>query len=119
MGCLANILWLIFGGLEAWFAWTIYGILWSITIVGIPLGRQCFKFARLSLAPFGKDVSVEGGPVSLLANIVWCLFTGVEMALAHVTVGIGLCLTIIGIPFGIQHFKLAVLSLFPFGSRVI
>jgi len=87
--------------------------------VGIPWGRQCFKFASLSLAPFGKEVIPGGGFPSLLANIVWLLLSGIPMAMNHILAGLLLCMTIVGIPFGMQHFKLARLALFPFGARVI
>lgn len=118
MGCFGNILWMIFGGLESAVAWFFYGCLWSITIIGIPIGRQCFKFAKLSLCPFGKEVEYGGGGISLLANIVWMLVTGIPMAVGQALMGILLCITIIGIPFGLQEFKLAKLALMPFGSEV-
>ncbi len=118
MKTLGNIIWLLFGGLETALLWCIYGILWCITIVGIPLGLQCFKFAKLSLWPFGKEVEYGGGVFKLIVNIIWLLLTGLEMALVYVVCGIVFCVTIIGIPFGLQYFKLAGLSLMPFGSKV-
>ena len=96
----------------------VEGILWCSTIVGIPIGIQCFKFAGLTFFPFGKEVEYGGGPVSFLVNIIWLIVTGVPMALEHLAVGAVLCLTVVGIPFGLQHFKLAKLALMPFGSRV-
>jgi len=93
--------------------------LWSITIVGIPVGQQCFKFAKVSAAPFGKDIEFTRRRGSLLLNVLWLIFGGVPLALEEVGVGIVLCLTIIGIPFGLQHFKLAELALRPFGARII
>ena len=79
---------------------------------------QCFKFAALSLCPFGKEVVFGGGAGSVLLNILWLVLTGLPMALAHAAWGCLLCVTVIGIPFGLQFFKLARLSLFPFGSQV-
>lgn len=118
MGCLGNILWIIFGGAEGAVAWFLYGCLWSITIVGIPIGKQCFKFAGLTLFPFGKEVEYGGGGISLAANIIWMLVTGIPMAIGHFLAGCLLCITIVGIPFGLQQFKLAKLALMPFGSTV-
>lgn len=118
MGCLGNILWIIFGGAEGALAWFLYGCLWSVTIVGIPIGKQCFKYAGLTLLPFGKEVDYGGGGMSLFANVIWMIVTGIPMAVAHFLTGCTLCVTIIGIPFGLQHFKLAKLALMPFGTDV-
>jgi uncharacterized membrane protein YccF (DUF307 family) len=118
MGCIGNILWVIFGGLFSALSWIIVGILWCITIVGIPVGVQCFKFAGLSFMPFGKEVEYKGGTVSTLVNILWLIFGGLEMAVAFGIWGISLCITIIGIPFGLQFFKLAKLALLPFGAEI-
>jgi len=118
MTLLGNLLWLIFGGLLSAFGWFLSGLIWCVTVVGIPWGLQCFKFAKLSLAPFGKDVVPGGGAPSLIANVVWLLISGIPMALDHVLTGLVLCLTIVGIPFGMQHFKLASLALSPFGAEV-
>ena len=84
----------------------------------IPIGLQCFKFAGLAFFPFGKEVTYGGGAMSLIANIFWLLLTGIPMAIADVVWGCILCITIIGIPFGKQFFKLAKLSLMPFGATV-
>ena len=118
MGILGNILWCIFGGFAAGLSWVIAGIGWCITIIGIPIGLQCFKFAGLAFFPFGKEVTYGGGAMSLIANIFWLLLTGIPMAIADVVWGCILCITIIGIPFGKQFFKLAKLSLMPFGATV-
>lgn len=120
MGCLGNLIWMIFGGIIHSLGWFIIGILWSITIVGIPIGKQCFKMASMQFAPFGKEVvTVDEGGVSILANILWIIFGGVQLALANVASGIILCVSIIGIPFGLQCFKLAYLSLVPFGKEIV
>ena len=118
MNLLGNILWCLLGGLASALSWFCAGVLWCITIVGIPVGMQCFKFASLSLFPFGKEVVYGGGAPSLLLNIIWLIVTGLPMALAHALWGCALCITIIGIPFGLQYFKIARLALMPFGSRV-
>ena len=94
------------------------GCLWCITIVGIPIGTQCFKFASLSFFPFGKEVIYGGGAGSLLLNLIWLIVTGLPMACVHAFWGILLCVTVIGIPFGLQQFKLAKLALMPFGAQI-
>lgn len=119
MRVLGNILWLILGGLVEAMAWGLLGVLWCITIIGIPLGKQCFKFASLSLLPFTKEVEYGGGAGSLIANIFWIVFTGFWMAVVNAILGVLLCITIIGIPFGMQYFKLAKLSLMPFGAKIV
>lgn len=118
MGCLGNLLWFVFGGLISGLTWVLAGCLWCITIVGIPIGRQCFKFASLAFFPFGKEVVYGGGSVSMIANIFWLLFSGILMAIENAVLGCILCCTIIGIPFGLQYFKIAKLALMPFGAEI-
>lgn len=119
MRTLGNILWFLFGGLIGGLAWTLAGCIWCITIIGIPFGLQCFKFASLAFFPFGKDVVYGGGSISFLANIIWLIFFGWEMALGYLALGVVWCMTIVGIPVGLQCFKMAKLSLMPFGADVI
>ena len=119
MSLLGNILWIILGGFVAAAGWFLAGVLVSLTIIGIPFGMQCFKIAGLTLAPFGRDVQIgDFGAGGLLANILWILLLGWELFVGHIVAGITLCVTIIGIPFGLQHFKLAKLAILPFGARV-
>ena len=118
MNTLGNILWLILGGLELAVAWAIIGIVLCITIVGIPLGIQACKMAGLTLTPFGKSVVYGGGVGSLLANIIWVVLVGIWMAIGYVIAGVLNCITVIGVPFGIQSFKMAKLALWPFGAQV-
>lgn len=118
MGCLGNCLWFIFGGAVSGICWCLAGCLWCITIVGVPIGLQCFKFASLSFFPFGKEVVYGGGAGSLVLNIIWLIVTGVPMAVEHLVTGLILCCTIIGIPFGLQQFKLAKLAIMPFGATI-
>lgn len=119
MSFIGNMIWFIFAGLWQGLAWTFNGILWSLTIIGIPVGKQCFKMARLSFCPFGKSVDYGGGSVSLILNLIWIIVSGFGMALAFALNGIALCATIVGIPFGLQCFKMAKLALMPFGARVL
>ena len=119
MGCLGNLLWFLFGGCISGLSWCLAGVLWWITIIGIPVGLQCFKFASLCFFPFGKEIRYGGGAGSLILNIVWILVSGLPLAIESAVMGCLLCVTIVGIPFGLQHFKIAKLALMPFGSEVV
>ena len=119
MNFLGNLIWLIFGGLIGAISWFLAGCLWCVTIIGIPVGLQCFKIAGLSLWPFGKQVIYSNSSMSLLVNIIWLIVSGLPLAIGHFISGLFLCITIIGIPFGRQSFKLAQLALMPFGARVV
>ncbi len=118
MRILGNILWIIFGGLFSALGWLLAGLIWCITIIGIPVGVQCFKLSSISFNPFGKVISYEGGAVSFLLNLVWFIVSGLELAICNFLIGLILCITIIGIPFGKQFFKIAKLALRPFGAVV-
>ena len=118
MGWLGNVIWFLCGGVILGLSWLLTGCLWCITIIGIPVGMQCFKFAALSFFPFGKEITYGGGAGSLLLNIIWLLVSGLPLAIESALLGCLLCITIIGIPFGLQHFKIAKLALMPFGSVV-
>ena len=111
MKTIGNILWFLFGGLIGGLSWVLAGCLWCVTIVGIPLGIQAFKMAGLTLTPFGKTVEYGGGMGSVLLNIIWFVLAGLWMAIGYVFAGLLNCITIIGIPFGIQSFKMAKLAL--------
>lgn len=118
---LGNIIWIVFGGLLMSAAYFFLGIVYCISIVGIPVGLQLFKMAGLSLYPFGREVRDRNGEMgcwSMFLNILWIVFGGVEMALGHAVIGLFFCITVVGIPFGLQHFKLAVLALMPFGKEI-
>lgn len=119
MKFLGNFIWFLFGGFFGGLGWLVAGILWCITLIGIPIGLQCFKLAGLSFWPFEKEVIYSESRVSLFINILWLLFSGLPLAFAHLCSGLLLYLTIIGIPFGNQSFKLAKLALMPFGARVV
>lgn len=118
MKAIGNLLWMLLGGFLLSLSWWLAGILWCITVVGIPWGRQCFKFAKLLLFPFGKEVDFGGGPISLLLNIVWLCGSGLALALEAFLFGCLWCVTIVGIPWGKQFFKYAKLALMPFGAKV-
>lgn len=114
---IANIIWAIFGGIFLALIWALIGLILCITIIGIPLGIQCFKMARLSLFPYGKkvDLNFTEHPI---ANIIWAVIGGWELALIYLFLGLINCITIIGIPKGIQCFKFMKLALFPFGAEI-
>ena len=119
MKLIGNVIWIICGGLLSAIGWWLAGALWCITIIGIPVGVQCFKLSSISLNPFGKDVVDEGGAVSCLLNIIWFFVSGLELAIGNALIGILLCITIVGFPFGKQFFKIAKLAIAPFGVRVV
>lgn len=119
MRLIGNILWILCGGLFSALSWCIVGLLWCITIIGIPVGLQCFKLASVSLNPFGKEVEPGGGNMSMLLNILWIFFGGLGLAAVNAALGLLLCITIIGIPFGLQFFKIARVALTPFGEVVV
>ena len=119
MKTLGNLLWFLLCGLWSAIAWFIIGCIWCITIIGIPGGLQCFKFAGLALFPFKKEVCYGGGGMSFLANLIWICLFGLWLAIGYFCLGIIFCITIIGIPFGKQCFKLARLALMPFGAEIV
>jgi uncharacterized membrane protein YccF (DUF307 family) len=121
MKILGNIIWLLFGGLVTAIEYLISSILLCITIIGIPFGLQTLKLASLALWPFGRKVrhtESANGCLSTIMNLIWLLIGGIWICLSHVAFGIILAITIIGIPFAMQHFKLAGLALTPFGREI-
>lgn len=117
MKFIGNIIWFIFSGFWSWLVYTIIGLLLCITIIGIPVGKQLFKMGRLVAFPFGKEVDLDFSS-HIILNILWAVFVGWELALSYLFSGIVLCITVIGIPFGLQAFKLVKLCFAPFGAKV-
>jgi len=117
MKTFGNILWFILIGLWSAISWFLGGVIFCITIIGIPFGKQCFKIAKAVLTPFGKTITTnfDSHPI---ANIIWIVFFGWELAVSYVITAAIFCVTIIGIPFGKQCFKLAKIGLLPFGSEM-
>ena len=115
MRVISNIIWFILSGFWMAIAWCAMGVLCCLTIIGIPFGIQCFKLAGLSLFPYGKRVKLDY-PKHPVANLIWALLFGWELALMYLISGIMNCITIIGIGHGIQSFKLMKLAFFPFGA---
>ena len=122
MKLLGNIIWLIFGGINIALEYFVAGLILMLTIVGIPFGLQSFKLGILALWPFGTKVEwmhSQPGCLSTFMNILWFFIGGIWICLTHIFYGFILCITIIGIPFGKMHFRLAKLALSPFGRAVI
>jgi uncharacterized membrane protein YccF (DUF307 family) len=122
MNTLGNLIWLIFGGLYSAFFYFLGGFVLCLTIIGIPFGLQCFKLGVLMLWPFGSKVipaENSNGCLFMLLNLLWIISGGLWLALGHIFFGFLLCLTIIGIPFGRQHFKMVEIALMPFGKKIV
>lgn len=126
---IANILWFILGGALMGLAWWLFGLLAMISIVGIPWARACFVIGNFTFFPFGKEavsreiVNQESdlgtGIFGSLGNIIWFIFAGLWLCIAHLIAAFGSFISIIGIPFGIQHVKLAMISLAPIGKTIV
>ena len=129
MHAIGNFLWFILGGIFMGLAWWLVGIIAFVTIIGIPWGRACFVIGQFSFFPFGKEAisrkelhqkdDIGTGSLGLLGNIVWFIFGGFWLALGHVMSALLCLITIIGIPFGIQHLKLAGVALAPIGKTIV
>ncbi len=129
MNFILNVLWFIFGGFITGCAWLLGALLLAITIVGLPWSAAAFRIGMFAFAPFGKrvvdrrDVNGHGdlgtGPMGLVLNLVWIVLGAWHIALAHLLIGVAQCVTLIGIPFGLQNFKLAVIALAPVGRTVV
>ncbi|KAB2909108.1 MAG: YccF domain-containing protein [Ignavibacteriales bacterium] len=129
MSCLGNVIWFFCGGLWMGLAWYFIGFLMFISVIGIPFGKACFTIGKLSFWPFGKEIvdrktltghdDIGTGCLGSAGNIIWMCTAGWVLALGHVMSGIFTAITIIGIPFAIQHFKLAKLSFWPIGKEVV
>ncbi len=129
MRTIANILWVIFGGWLTALGWLLAGLLMAITIIGLPWSRACLSIARFSFWPFGSRLvprdklkgraTIGTGPLGLVGNIIWFILGGWYLALMHLIVGVGWCITIIGVPFGVAHFRLMKQAFAPIGKAVV
>lgn len=122
MRILGNLVWLIFGGIVIAIEYLIGSMILIVTIVGIPFGIQTLKMAALAIWPFGRETRVHArasGCLYILMNVLWLICGGIWIALTHAIFGLVLCITIIGIPFGLQHFKLTAIALNPFGRDIV
>ncbi len=124
MSLILNILWIILGGFLVFLGYVTAGIALCLSIIGIPWGIQCFKLAIFSLFPFGSETEPvpahqRSDSLNLVLNIIWLIFGGLFILFNHLVWGIALTLSIIGIPFALQHFKLMRLAFTPFGRRLV
>lgn len=129
MTTLLNILWLVFFGFVTALGWFLAGLIMFVSIIGIPWGRACFTVGRFVLWPFGRDAvdrrvsrgkqDIGTGVLGTIGNVIWFIFGGLWLAIGHLASALLLFVTIIGIPFGIQHLKIAGLALFPIGKEVV
>ncbi len=129
MRTLGNIIWFVLGGVFMGLLWWFFGILAFISIIGIPWGRACFVMGNFSFFPFGKEaisrdtltneMDIGTSPLGIIGNIIWFVFAGIWLAIGHVMSAVACFVTIIGIPFALQHLKLAVISLAPIGKTVV
>jgi len=121
MKTVGNVLWFVLAGIWLAISYAVSGLLLCITIIGIPFGVQAFKLAAFALWPFGRHVvrRPAGGCLEAGFNVVWLVLFGWAIFLVHLVAGVLLCITIIGIPFGVQAFKLSALALWPFGREVV
>jgi uncharacterized membrane protein YccF (DUF307 family) len=121
LGILGNIIWVVFGGLFIFLHYLLSSLFLFITIIGIPFGLQTLKLSQMALWPFGREIHTKpngSGCLSLFMNILWFFFGGIWLALHHLFWTVIFAITIIGMPFALQHLKLAQLALFPFGKEI-
>jgi uncharacterized membrane protein YccF (DUF307 family) len=129
MRLLGNIIWFLFGGVFMGLAWWFFGLFALLSIVGIPWAKACFVIGQFTFFPFGKEAisrkslnnqdDIGTGPLGFIGNVIWFIFAGFWLAIGHITSAFACAITIIGIPFAIQHLKLAVISLAPIGMTVV
>lgn len=129
MRTIGNLLWLLLGGVYMGLAWWVAGVLMYVSIIGIPFGRACFEIGTFTFFPFGHEAvrrdqltgreDVGTGPLGAIGNVLWFVLCGWWLALGHLATALLLCLTIVGIPFGIQHVKIAAITLAPIGRTVV
>ncbi len=129
MRTLGNIIWFLFGGVFMGLLWWLFGILAFISIIGVPWGRACFVMGNFSFFPFGKEaisrdeltneMDIGTSPLGVIGNVLWFVFAGLWLAIGHILSAAACFVTIIGIPFALQHLKLAVISLAPIGKTVV
>lgn len=129
MSAIGNLIWFLFGGVFMGLAWCFFGVLAFISIIGIPWGRACFVIAGFSFFPFGKEAiardeltlseDIGTGSLGFIGNVLWFIFAGFWLAIGHVISAVACFVTIIGIPFAIQHLKLAAISIAPIGQTIV
>jgi uncharacterized membrane protein YccF (DUF307 family) len=121
MRVLLNIVWLVFGGFVLVLGYLLAGVICCLFVVTIPFGVAAFRIASFALWPFGRTVVEDphAGAASGLANVIWLVFAGLWITIGHILAGVTLCVTIIGIPLGVAHFKMVPISLMPLGKQIV
>ncbi len=129
MSTIGNILWFVLGGIFMGLGWWLAGLLCAITIVGLPWAKACFVIGQFAFLPFGKEAvsravvsgveDIGTGTLGTLGNVIWFIFAGIWLALGHLASALACFITIIGIPFGVQHIKLALIALAPVGKTIV
>ena len=121
VSCCCNVLWFLFAGWYIGLGWCLLGLIWCITIIGIPFGVQAFKIGAFIFWPFGRDVreKPDSGACNCILNVFWFILGGFGLCITQALVGVIFCITIVGIPCGLQLFKLAQLSICPFGKEIV
>lgn len=129
MNLLGNVLWLLGGGLITGLMWFLAGVLMYCSVIGIPWGRACFVMGYFAMVPFGREAisrrtlygsdDLGTGLAGLIGNVIWFVLFGFWLALAHVVAAFFWAITILGIPFAIQHLKLGGLAVCPIGQTVV
>lgn len=129
MRAIGNLIWFLLGGVIMGLAWWLVGVLAFITVIGIPWGRACFVIGNFSFFPFGKqaisrkeltneeDIGTSG--LGTVGNVIWFIFAGLWLAIGHLVSAVACFITIIGIPFSLQHLKLAGIAIFPIGKTIV
>ncbi|KJY82100.1 membrane protein [Vibrio galatheae] len=126
---IGNIIWFVCGGVIMGLMWWFFGLLAFVSIIGIPWGRACFVMGNFSFFPFGQEAiarneltnetDIGTSPLGMIGNIIWFLLAGIWLAIGHIMSAVACFITIIGIPFALQHLKLAYISLAPIGKTVV
>lgn len=129
MSTIGNILWFVLGGFFMGLGWWLVGLLCAITIVGLPWAKACFVIGQFAFLPFGKEAvnravvsgveDIGTGALGTIGNVIWFIFAGIWLALGHLASALACFVTIIGIPFGVQHIKLALIALAPVGKTIV
>lgn len=121
MKTILNVIWLLLSGLWMALGYVVAGIICFILIITIPFGIASFRMANYALWPFGRTVirNPESGAASTIGNVIWLVFAGIWLAIGHLTTGIAMCLTIIGIPLGVASFKMIPIALLPLGAQIV
>lgn len=129
MSAIGNVLWFVFGGFLMGLGWWLAGLLCAITIIGLPWAKACFVIGQFAFLPFGKEAvdrkvlsgvgDIGTGALGTIGNVIWFIIAGIWLAIGHIAAALCCFVTIIGIPFGVQHLKLAALTLAPVGKTIV